>query len=195
MAIGQHRQRDIDRFAAHHRLVANLDPQRVEEHDRIHPLKRPALPGRHLRHDAVGDRADQIRGHLDAIHFREKALDFAHRHAARIQSKDLVVEAGEAPFVFADQPGLERAFAIARHVQTERAIIGQHRLAAGPIAMIGVVVRPLATRRVAEVMRQLAAQCALDDRLLEPANGRVELLRRNRALAHELVENLVGDGR
>jgi hypothetical protein len=57
--------------------------------------------------------------------------------------------------------------------------------------MIRAVVRLVATRRVAEVMRQLAPQGALDDRLLEPTNRRVELLRGKWALANELIENLV----
>ena len=51
-AVGQHGQREIDRLAADRRLVANLDAQRVEEHDRIHRLERPALPRRDLRDDA-----------------------------------------------------------------------------------------------------------------------------------------------
>jgi hypothetical protein len=32
-AVGQDRQGEIDRFAAHRRLVANLDPQGIEEDD------------------------------------------------------------------------------------------------------------------------------------------------------------------
>ena len=60
--------------------------------------------------------------------------------------EDLVVEAGEAPFVLRDEARLETALPIARHLDRERAIIGQHRLAAGPIAMIGGVLRLAATR-------------------------------------------------
>jgi hypothetical protein len=40
------------------------------------------------------------------------------------------------------------------------------------------------------VVRQLAAERPLDDRFLEPPNGGIELLRTNRALLNELVENL-----
>jgi hypothetical protein len=78
--------------------------------------------------------------------------------------------------VFADQPRFECPFAIARHLNPKRAVIGQDSLAARPIAMIRAVGRLVATRRVAEVMRQLAPQGALDDRLLKPANRRVEFL-------------------
>lgn len=59
--------------------------------------------------------------------------------------------------------------------------------------MIGAVVGPDAARRIAQMMGQLAAQRALDEGFLEAANRRIELLMRQRALAHELIENLVGD--
>ena len=134
-------------------------------------------------------------GDLRAIHLGQKALDVAHGHAPRIQGEDLVVEPREAPLVLADQPRLERALAIAGHLDAEGAIVGQHRLAAAPVAVIRAVIRFVATRRIAEVMRQLAAQRALDNRLLEPADGGVELLGGNRAPADKLIENLLGNRR
>ncbi len=39
---------------------ANLHPQRIEEHHRIHRLERAALPRRHVADDAIGDGANQI---------------------------------------------------------------------------------------------------------------------------------------
>src|ERR1043166_9620774 len=44
-------------------------------------------------------------------------------------------------------------------------------------------------------MRQLAAQGALDDRLVESSDSGVELLRRDRALADKLIENFLGNRR
>ena len=38
--IGQHRQRQIDRFAAHDAFVAHLDAERIEEDDRIDAIER-----------------------------------------------------------------------------------------------------------------------------------------------------------
>src|SRR5262249_8938883 len=72
---------------------------------------------------------------------------------------------------------------------------GQHRLAAGSIAMIRGVVGFLAAGRVPQMVRQLAAQRSLDNRLLEATDGGVELLSRKRTVAHKLVENLVRNGR
>ena len=47
--IGQHRQRQIDGFAADGRFVANLDPQRIEEHDGIQAARAGRLATRSPR--------------------------------------------------------------------------------------------------------------------------------------------------
>src|ERR1043165_9911242 len=107
-----------------------------------------------------------------------------------IQRENLVVEAGESPLVFADQPRLEGAVAIAGHLDPQRPVIGQHGLAAAPIAVIRGFVGFLAARRVPEMVCQLAPERALDDGLLEAADGRVELLRRDPSLTDELIQNL-----
>jgi hypothetical protein len=134
------------------------------------------LPRRHLGDDAVGHGADQIGRDLHAVHLRQEALDFPHGHAPRVQRQNLVVEAREPAFVFADQPRFEAPLAIARHVDRQRPVIGQHGLAARPVPMIGAVVRFLATGRVAQMVRELATSCALDNGLLEPTHRGVELL-------------------
>jgi hypothetical protein len=61
--------------------------------------------------------------------------------------------------------------------------------------MIGRVVRFRTARRIAQMVRQLAAQRALDDRFLEATDRRVEFFWRDRALAHELIENIGWDRR
>ena len=120
------------------------------------------------------------------VHLAEERLDLAHGEPARIQRDDLVVEAGEASLVFADQARLERAGAIARDLERQRPVVGQHRLPARAIAMIGRVLGLRPARRIAQMVRQLAAQRPLDDRLLEPADRRVELLGRERPLARRI---------
>src|SRR5947209_10700930 len=51
------------------------------------------------------------------------------------------------------------------------------------------------TQRVAEMVRQLAAERAFDDRFLEPTDRGIELLGRDRALPDELIENFGGNRR
>lgn len=41
-AVGAHAQRDVDGLVADHALVTHLDPQGVEEHDRVDPAAGPA---------------------------------------------------------------------------------------------------------------------------------------------------------
>ena len=65
-------------------VAADLDPQRIEEHDWIHRLQRPVLPGRRLGHDLVGDRADEVRRGLRAVGLVEELLDLANAHAAGV---------------------------------------------------------------------------------------------------------------
>jgi hypothetical protein len=106
-------------------------------------------------------------------------LNLTDRHPARVQRENLVVESGEAALVLRDQARLERPLAVARHVDRERAVVGQYRLSARAVAIIGGVVRFRAAHRIPQVVRELATQRALDDRFLEATDGRVELLGRD----------------
>ena len=53
---------DVDGLVLHRPAVGitDLHPQRVEEHDWIHPVQGPALPFPHLVQNRIGDAADQI---------------------------------------------------------------------------------------------------------------------------------------
>src|SRR5207237_9214684 len=98
---------------------------------------------------------------------------------ARIERNDLVVEPGKAAFVFRDQSRLKTALAIARDVDRQRTIVGEHGLLARAVAMIAALLGLDAARRIAQMMRQLAAPGAFDDGLLKAADRRLELLRRD----------------
>jgi hypothetical protein len=177
-------------------LIADLDPEGIEEHDRIHRLKRPGLPRRHLGVNGTGDRADEVRRDLHHVHLAEKRLDLAHREAAGVQRQNLVVEAGESPLVLADQLRRERPVAITRDVERQRAVVGQDRLTARAVAVIDGPRRLLAARRIPEMVRQLAAEHPLDQGLLEPLRNDLDLALRHRAGgAGELVEDRLKDGR
>ena len=156
-AVRQDGQGQIHGLAADDRFIADLHAQGVKEHYRIHGLERARLPRGDLRDHGVGDGANQIRRDLDAVHLDEKRLDLAHRQPARIERHHLVVEAREAPLVFADQPRLETAVPVARHGEGQRAVIGEDGLATAAIAMIGGVLRLGAAWPVAEMVTQLRA--------------------------------------
>lgn len=52
--------------------------------------------------------------HLGPIHLFQVRLDLAHRHAARIQQQDLIVETGPTGLMLGNQLRLEVAVAITR---------------------------------------------------------------------------------
>jgi hypothetical protein len=85
MALAIERQGQVDGLALDHALVADLDPQRVEEHHRIDRVERAVLPFAHLIEDGVGDPADQIGRDVDPVELAQMALDLPYRQAARIE--------------------------------------------------------------------------------------------------------------
>ena len=97
--------------------------------------------------------------------------------------------------MFADQARLKRAVAIARNLNGDGAIVREDGFATRSIAVIGRGVGLGASRRIAEMMRELAAERPLDEGFFEAADRGVEFLGRDRALPHKLVKNLRGDGR
>lgn len=89
-----------------------------------------------------------------------------------------------------NQLGLERALTVPRHVDRQRAILGEDRRGPRPVAMTGAALGLTAAGRIPEVVGQLAAEGTFDDGLLEPPNGGIELLGTHRTLPDELVQNL-----
>ena len=125
--------------------------------------------------------------------FCEEGLDLAHRHATRVERENLVVEASEPTLVLGNQLRLERALAIARHVDRQRAVVRQDRFGPCPVAMIGGVLGFSPAGRIPEVVRQLAAERTLHDRFLEATDSGIELLDGQGPLPHKLIENLRGN--
>jgi site-specific DNA recombinase len=93
-AVGANAEGKVDRLVADRALVADLHPQRIEEHQGIDCLERPVLPLGDLVQDGVGHRADQVGRDVDAVEFRQMPLDLADRHTPRVHRHDLVVKAG-----------------------------------------------------------------------------------------------------
>jgi hypothetical protein len=84
-----------------------------------------------------------------------------------MQGDDLVVEAIQTGLALRHDLRLEGPVAIARNVDLDRSVLGQHRLGRGSVA---VVARPAAGRiafLVTKMVRQLGAQRPLEQRLLE----------------------------
>ncbi len=115
--------------------------------------------------------------------------DLARTHAAGVHRDDLLVEAGKAALVFADQLRIEAALPVARNGKLERSGVGQNRLLAVAVARIAALV-------TLQVMIQLRLQRTIGQRLLQLVDQAVRIEGRlGVGPDQQLVENRVGDDR
>ena len=167
LALAGDRQRQVDRLVPDQSLVADLDPERVEEHNRIDRIQRPPMLLAHLLEHRVGHPADQVRRHRDAVELPQVTLDIAHRHATRIERQDAIVEAVEAALALGHDHRFEAAVAIARHRKRHLAVLGQYRLVRMAVAAVARAPARRVALLVAQVLAQLGAQRTLQKRLLQ----------------------------
>ena len=59
-AVRPHAERDMHRLVPDRAFIAHLDPQGIEEHQRVQRLQRALLPLCHFVEHGVGDGADQV---------------------------------------------------------------------------------------------------------------------------------------
>src|SRR5208282_1070448 len=110
-------------------------------------------------------------------------------HAAGVHRDDLLVEAGKAALVFADQLRIEAALPVARNGKLERSGVGQNRLLAVAVARIAALV-------TLQMMIQLRLQRSIGQRLLQLVDQAVRIEGRlGVGPDQQLVENRVGDNR
>jgi hypothetical protein len=74
----------VDGLVADHPLVTDLDPDRVEEHQRVNRVERSLLPGGDFIEHCVRHRADQVGRHVDAVQIMQMPGDLAGAHAPRV---------------------------------------------------------------------------------------------------------------
>src|SRR5688500_12609335 len=110
--------------------------------------------------------------------------------AAGVHRDDPVVESGKTPFVLGDQLWLKRSRTVARHGDAQRALVGQHRLAAAAVAVVATF-----ALGVRQVQAQLGAQGPLDHGLLELLEHSLHTGRIHRAwdkLFEEILRDING---
>ncbi len=66
--VRAHTQRQVYRLVPHDRVFTDLHPQRIEEHDRVQILQRPALPRGDLGQHRFAHGADEVERHLHRVH-------------------------------------------------------------------------------------------------------------------------------
>ena len=193
-------RRDADRqihgLVAHRPLVAHLDPQGVEKHDRVERVQRPCLPTADFLEHRVGHRGDQLRRGLNAVQLAQMTLDVAHAHAAGVHRDDLVIEAGKATLVLRDQLRFEGPAPVARDLELDLARVRDDRLLAVAVAMVAarLSATPRARCLALEVLVHLGVEHPFCQRLLDLGHqtfGGKDLLR-IRAL-QQLIHQFVLD--
>src|SRR5208283_2386041 len=98
----------------------------------------------------------------------------------------------ETPRVLGNKQRLEAAVAVARCLDPDLAVTGQHRLAGAAVAVVGDVIGSVRPGLVAEVMAQLRVQSRLDQRLLEGDASRLDRFAVHRAgqeMGHQLLRH------
>jgi tetratricopeptide (TPR) repeat protein len=155
-----HAERNVDCLVAHRAFIADLDPQCVEEDQRIGRLQRARLPGGDFLEHRVGHRADQVRRDVNAVEIAQMADDLAGAHAAGVHRDDLVVEPRKAALVLGDQLRVEACLAVARHRQLDLAGIGDDRL-------LAITISPVARLFAGEVMVHLGVEHPFRQGLLQ----------------------------
>src|SRR5262249_8694863 len=107
-------QRDVQGVLADSpTLAADVNHDAVEVDDGPDGTQPARPPGGDLFVQAGDNLADQGRGDLDAIQLGDDVLDVARGQPLGVQSQDLLVEAGQAALVLADDDRLEGAVAVA----------------------------------------------------------------------------------
>jgi hypothetical protein len=187
-------EREVTGASLHRAALANLEDERVEEDHRVDVIERTLLPLAHVLHHRVGDPADQVTADLDAVDLGQVRLDVTRRQATRVESKDLVVEALEAPLTLPDDLRLKRPFPITRGTHVDGPVLGRQRLRGRAVTGVASAAGRLLVRLVAGMLGQLRRHRALhkplgqlgehtarpDDLLLRPGAGK------------QLVDHLIG---
>jgi hypothetical protein len=139
----------------------------VQVHNRVQRIQRAGLPGLDFIHHGIGDRRDQCGRYFSAVHFFKVTLDFPHRHAARIQRQDLVVEAGPAGLMFGNELRFEAAVAVPRNLKGQAAEIALERLGATAVACVAGFVGNRFVLAMSQMLSKFCLQRTFHNRLGE----------------------------
>jgi hypothetical protein len=182
---------DVSGLVADLVAVPDLHDQGVEVDDRVDLLQRPGLPGLDLLGDRVGDLGDRLVRQVGADRAGEVVLDVPHRHPARVQRDDDLVEPSRPPDPLGDQARLEGAGPVPRGRQSHVSDLGRQRLGHGAVTAIGAPPARRVALLVAEVLGQLGGQATLEhslDHLGQESTLAGELQAAAVDLGHQVIE-------
>ena len=193
LTVHADRQRQIARLPLHAAAVADLQHQRVEEHDRVDVLQGPGLPGAGVLHHRVSHLGDQVPADLHAVDLLQVRLDIPRREPARVKGEDLVVEPLKAPLTLSDDLRLKHPRPIPGRLDPDRAALRDQRLRRRPVPGVPRPARRFLMGLIAKVVGQLDLHRPLHQPLRELAQqptGPGDLLLRASA-RKQLVDQLI----
>ena len=144
----------IDRLVAD-LPVADLHHDGVDEDHRIHRIEGPVAPLDHLFDHLVGDLGDRLLGHRGAVDLGEVGRDFPGRQPPRRERQHDLINPSQPALAFLHDLRGERCVGIPRHVDLDRADLGQHRLRPNPVAGVAAVPADRIVLVIAEMHRHL----------------------------------------
>jgi hypothetical protein len=129
------------------------------------PIERPVLPVRHLVEHSVGDLRDRLTADVGRVHLHQMRFDLTGRQTFRRQRDDHRIDPVEAPLTLLHRFGFERPVTISRHVDLDRADLGDHRLGPGAVAGVVAVAAVGCVLFVADVILHLDFRTGLENLL------------------------------
>ncbi len=165
LAVHPDRQRQITSASLHAPAVADLQDHAVQEHHRVDVLERPALPSASVVHDRIGDPANQVTSHFDAVDLGQVRFDIPRRKAPGVEGEDLLVEPLKTPLTLLDDLRLEATITIPRGVDLHRPVLGHQRLWRTPIASVARAAGRLEMRLIPQMVSELDLHRSLDQPL------------------------------
>jgi len=162
LAVDADTDRQVGGLVLDRALVADLAHDGVEEDHRPHRIQRARLPLADLVEDGIGDLGDQVWGDVDLVDVEQVGLDVAHGHAVGVEADHDLVDPIQAALALAHDLGLVGAVAVPRHVQIERACLGDQLLRGVAVAAVSRPVPGRVADLVAEVIGQLFGQRPLE---------------------------------
>ncbi len=165
LAVHPDRQRQITSASLHAPAVADLQDHAVQEHHRVDVLERPALPSASVVHDRIGDPANQVTSHFDAVDLGQVRFDIPGRKAPGVEGEDLLVEPLKTPLTLLDDLRLEATITIPRGVDLHRPVLGHQRLWRTPIASVARAAGRLEMRLIPQMVSELDLHRSLDQPL------------------------------
>ena len=131
-------------------LVPDLDPECIEEDQRIARLERPVLPFGDRFQNSIDDRRDQVGGDIDSVEFRPSGPGSPARSCRARTSTRSCRRSRKPPLIALDQLRIERSLPIARNAHVDLRVLGQDLLLRVAVAMVRTALRRFALQMIVQ---------------------------------------------